>query len=51
MGKLYMLCNHGNVHLNPTLSALKLFMKFEFKERNRAARNVTFGGHSIRLLL
>jgi len=51
MGKFCVLCNRGNMHLNPALSFLKLFMKFEFKERNRAARNVTFRGHSFRLLL
>jgi hypothetical protein len=51
MGKLYVLRNHGCMRLNPAFSFMKLFMNFEFKERNRAARNVTFRGHSFRLLL
>jgi len=51
MRKSYVLCNHGNMHLNPALSSFKLFMNFEFKERKRASRNVTFRGHSFRLLL
>jgi len=50
MGKFYVLFNHGNMHLNPALSSLQLFMNFEFKERNRAARNVTFRGHLFHLL-
>jgi hypothetical protein len=51
MGKCYVLCNRGYMRLNPAFSSLKLFMNFEFKERNRAAQNIIFRGHPFRLLL